>query len=220
MISTRIYVEHPDLALTETIRSLSDAEISVVSEVGTDPNRSVYFFRIEAPEFDTVDAALEADHTVADFSVVLEMASQRTYRIEYSEDAKLITPTITDRGGLTLETTSYLNGWMLQLQLEGHEDLYELDERAREDGVHLEVLELTQNGTLDDQLDFGLTPSQTETLTAAYRHGYFDEPRESSVEELAELFDLSTTAVSGRLRRGSANLIEEFLLDDDNVDGG
>lgn len=214
MISTRIYVEHPALALSDTIRSLSDAEISVISEVGTDPHHSVYFFRIEAPEFDAVDAALEADRTVADFSVVLEMAGQRTYRIEYSDDAKLITPRITERGGLTLETTSYLNGWMLQLQLEGHDDLYELNERAREDGIRFEVLELTQNDDLDDQLDFGLTSSQTEALIAAYRHGYYDEPRGISMEELSELFDLSLTAVSGRLRRGYANLIEEFLVDD------
>lgn len=213
-ISTRVCVEHPDLALTDTIRSLSDGEISVISDAGTDPQHDVYLFRITARDFDDVESALAADHTVVDFSVVLEIGEQRTYRIEYSDDAKLITPAITERGGLTLETTSYLNGWMLQLQLEDHDALYDLDEYARAEGIRFDVLELKQRGELDDRFDFGLTESQVEALIAAYRHGYYDEPRDASLEELASLLDLSRTATSGRLRRGSATLVEEILDDD------
>ena len=215
MITARIYVEHPDLALSYTIRSLSDAAIDVVSDVGTDPHHSVYFFRIEAPDFDAVASALRADHTVDEFATVVEMAGHRTYRIEYSDDAKLITPEITDRGGLTLESTSYLNGWLLQLQLEDHDALYEIATYAEQEGVKLEVLELTQQPTLDDHSEFGLTASQTEALVAAYKHGLYDEPRRTSIEELAETLDLSRTAVSGRLRRGSATLVEEYLIEDD-----
>lgn len=215
MISTRVYAEHPDLALTHTIRSVDDVEISVISDVGTDPQQNVYFFRVEAPDFDDVESALEVDHTVADFSSVLEIGRKRTYRIEYSDDAKLITPMITDRGGLTLETKSYLNGWMLRLQLEGHDALYELDEYASAEDIRFDVLDLKQSGELDDQFDFDLTSSQTEALVSAYRHGYYDEPREVSLEELSTLLDLSHTAVSGRLRRGSARLVEEVLVGDD-----
>ncbi len=215
MITARIYVEHPDLALSYTIRSLSEAEIDVVSDVGTDPHHSVYFFRIDAPDFDAVASALRADHTVDEFESVVEMAGNRTYRIEYSDDAKLITPEITDRSGLTLESTSYLNGWLLQLQLEDHDALYEIATYAEGEGIKLEVLELTQQPTLDDHSEFGLTASQTEALVAAYKHGLYDEPRRTSVEELAETLDISRTAVSGRLRRGAATLVEEYLLEDD-----
>lgn len=216
MISTRVYVEHPDVALTYTIRSLPDGEISVISDVGTDPQHDVYFFRIEATDFDAVESALETDHTVADFSAVLERGDQRTYRIEYSDDVKLITPLITERGGLTLESKSYLNGWMLLLQLEGHDVLCELDEYAKEEGIRFDVLELKQTDEFDDQFDFGLTASQIETLVAAYRDGYYDEPRDISMEKLASLLGISHTATSGRLRRGSARLIEETLIDEDH----
>ncbi|MDS0476201.1 helix-turn-helix domain-containing protein [Natrinema sp. 1APR25-10V2] len=215
MISTQVYVEHPDVALTYTIRSLPDGEISVISDVGTDPQHDVYFFRIEATNFDAVESALETDHTVVDFSAILEGEDQRVYRIEYSDDAKLITPLITERGGLTLESESYLNGWMLRLQLEGHDALRELNEYAKKEGIRFDVLALTQNDELDDQFDFGLTVSQIEALVAAYRHGYYDEPREISMEKLASLLDISHTAISGRLRRGSARLIEETLVDED-----
>lgn len=216
MISTRVYVEHPDLALAYTIRSCADVEISVVSDVGTDPQHDVYFFRVESSDFDAVESALEVDHTVADFSSVLEMGTQWTYRIEYADDAKLITPLIAERGGLTLESKSYLNGWLLQLQLEGHDALYDLHEYANERDIRFDVLELKQNDGLEDRFDFGLTASQTEALVAAYRHGYYDDPREISMEELASLLGISGTAVSGRLRRGSARLIEERLVGDED----
>ncbi|RQG97283.1 helix-turn-helix domain-containing protein [Natrarchaeobius chitinivorans] len=213
MISTHVYAEHPDLALTDTIRSLSDGEITVISEAGTDPHHDVYFFRIEATAFDDVESALEADHTVADFSPVIEMGGSRTYRILYSNDAKLITPEIADRGGLTLGSKSYLNGWLLQLQLEGHDVLYELGEYARSEGIRLDVLKLKQEDEFDERTGFGLTPSQTDALVAAYRHGYYDEPREITLEELTSVLGVSRTAVSGRLRRGSVRLVEECLID-------
>lgn len=215
MITTRVYVEHPDLALARTIRSMSDVDISVIGDAGTDPRRNVYFFRIEAADFDAVEKALAADHTVAEFSTALEMGDQRTYRIEYGDDAKLITPAITDRGGLTLETESYLNGWLLRLQLEGHDTLYELNEYAREEDIRFDVIELKQRGELDSQSEVDLTASQIEALVSAYRHGYYDEPRDVSLDELASLLDISDTAVSGRLRRGAARLIEEMVIDED-----
>ena len=211
MITTRVYVEHPDLALAETIRTLSNVDIEVIGDAGTDPERNVYFFRVEASAFERVESMLATDNTVESFSTVIEMGDQRIYRIEYSDAAKLITPAISDRGGLTLETRSYLNGWLLRLQLEGHDALYELDEYATEEGIRFDIVELKQGGTVDAATDSKLTASQIEALVTAYQHGYYDEPREVSVGELASMLDISDTAMSGRLRRGSARLIEETL---------
>lgn len=216
-ISAQVYVEHPDLALAPTIRSLADVEIRVISDAGTDPDHDVYFFWVEGPDFDAIEAALADDHTVADFSVIIENENEarRAYRIEYSPQAKLISPPVTEVGAVTLESESHLNGWRLELQLQNHDGLYALDEYAAEEGMKFDVLELHQTGATPDRSDFGLTGLQRETLVAAYVHGYYDEPRETFLEDLAELLDVSPTAVSGRLRRGSARLVEEVLLDDD-----
>lgn len=216
VISTQVYAEHPDLALAHTIRSLSDVEIGVVSDAGTDPDHDAHFFWIEAADFDEVEATLDNDHTVATYSAISENQNRRTYRIEYSDQAKLITPTITDIGGLTLESKSHSNGWVLDLQMHGHDGLYALDEYATEEGIHFDILELHHVEAPDNRLDFGLTESQREALLAAFVHGYYDDPREMTLEELAKLLDISPTAASGRLRRGSARLIEEVLIDDDH----
>ena len=216
MITTKVYAEHDDLALVPTIRALPDGEIAVVSEAGTDPVHEAYFFRIAAPDFEAVEAALAEDDTVSEFTTIVETDEERTYRVEYSEDTKLLTPIVTDIGGFTLSAEGHANGWLLELQMEDNEGLYELSEYANEEGIHLEVLEIRQTDGSWDRLDFGLTGSQRKTLLAAFVHGYYDEPREMSLVELAELLEISPTAVSGRLRRGSARLIEEVLIDEDD----
>ena len=217
MISTTLYIQHPDLALSYTIRSLSvsDGETEVVSDAGTDPEHDVYYFWIEASDFGTVEETLTEDHTVADFSVIAGTDDRRTYRIEYSDEAKLITPTITDIGGITRESRSYSNGWKLHVQFEDHSALSALYEYASTEDIRLELLELRQQEENDDRVEFGLTESQREALMAAFMQGYYDEPREASLKELASFLGISRTAVSGRLKRGSARLIEEVLIDED-----
>lgn len=215
-ISTRIYAEHPGLALAHTIRSLPDVTVGVRSDAGTDPVHDGHIFWIEAEEFEVVDETLAADPTVAAFSTVDHADDRRTYRITYSDEAKLLTPAILDMGGLTQEARSHANGWILQLQLQDHDTLVGLDHFAEAHGIHLEILDLNQDPTITNRLNYGLTDRQTEALLAAFEHGYYDEPREISLEELASILDVSNTAVSGRLRRGSARLVEEALIDDED----
>lgn len=215
VITVHVYAEHPDLALTHTIRSLGDVELGVVSDAGTDPDHDVSFVWAETSDFDAVESALAEDPTVADFSSIVENGDRRTYRIEYSPRAKLVSPPLTEIGGLTQEARSHLNGWLLELRFQSHEGLYALDEYARAEGIQLDVFDLQHTEEAHDDADFGLTDPQREALVAAFVNGYYDEPRESSLEELATLLDISPTAVSGRLRRGSARLIEDVLIDDE-----
>jgi len=214
-ITAEVYVKHPDLALAETIRSLPDADLGVVSDAGTDPHNAAYFFWVEAPDFDAVEEVLASDPTVSEFSTIIEGASRRTYRIAYSPEAKLVSPPMTETGGVVADTRSHLDGWLLELRLQDHDGLYELNEYAKREGITLDVLEVRQTDTPREEQDFGLTDPQREALVAAFLHGYYDEPREAGLEDLAELLGVSSTAVSGRLRRGSARLIEEVFLESD-----
>jgi len=214
VISTRIYVEHSDLALADTIRSL-ESGIGVVSDAGTDPQHDSYFFWIEDTDAEKVEAALGEDHTVAEFALVVADDTRRTYRIAYSDEARLITPAIHDVGGLTLESRSHQDGWLLELELPDREALYELGEYAAAEGMTFDVRELQELDRTDDRGAFGLTEPQVEALVAAFEHGYYEEPREITLDELAGLLDVSRTAVGGRLRRGEKHLVETILVEDE-----
>lgn len=57
----------------------------------------------------------------------------------------------------------------------------------------------------------GLTDQQQEALRTAYELGYFDIPRQTSLEEVAAELEISASSVSERLRRAETQLIEETV---------
>jgi predicted DNA binding protein len=214
VISTRVHVEHPDLALAHTIRSCPDAEIGVVSDAGTDPHHDVHVFWIEAPDFERVEGALSEDHTVEEFTAIVEKGNRRTYQIEYSDEAALVSPAVNEIGGIVRETKSHTRGWNLRLELRDHESLYRLHEYTEKQDIRLDMLDVRQHRETDDSADLGLTDAQVEALVCAHVHGFYDDPREISLEGLASILGISQTAVSGRLRRGANRLVEEILVEE------
>lgn len=214
MISVQVYAEHPSLALVPTIREVLDVDMTVFPDAATDPQHDIQFITIEADDFDAVESALETDKTVESYSQVMEQEDRRTYAIEYTDEAKVVGPAITRATGLVLEATNEADGWRLTLQLQDRQELYELRKSVEEQGIDLEILGIEELEDTREEPEFGLTEPQREALVTAFVKGYYDEPREVSMENLAEDLGISPTAVSGRLRRGSARLIDELLMED------
>jgi predicted DNA binding protein len=58
-----------------------------------------------------------------------------------------------------------------------------------------------------------VTADQREALVTAYEHGYFEDPRETTQAELADVLGIPSTAVSSLLRRGMECLVEQSLVE-------
>jgi predicted DNA binding protein len=58
----------------------------------------------------------------------------------------------------------------------------------------------------------GLAEARRSALVAAFEAGYFTDPRETSLSDLAEQQDSSHQALSERLRRATGNLVESTLI--------
>lgn len=56
-----------------------------------------------------------------------------------------------------------------------------------------------------------LTDRQRQALEAAYRAGYFEWPRESSAEDVADLLDISRPTLQAHLRKAERELLATFL---------
>ena len=57
-----------------------------------------------------------------------------------------------------------------------------------------------------------LTERQRECLTTAQRRGYFEVPRECTLTELAEVLEVDKSTASETIRRGTARIVEQFLV--------
>ncbi len=65
-----------------------------------------------------------------------------------------------------------------------------------------------------------LTETERTTFEVASRAGYYETPRETTLEELADHFDVSKTAVSMNLRRSERKVLKAALTALENIDDG
>ena len=73
-----------------------------------------------------------------------------------------------------------------------------------------QLLRLTRDGDAEPAGD-GLSDRQHEALRTAYEMGYFEIPRDASLEAVAAELDISASAASERLRRAQTQLIQETM---------
>lgn len=99
--------------------------------------------------------------------------------------------------------------WRLQVQFEEQGDVSRFQTCCRESEVSMRLLRLDRNGVPDSSLP--LQPKQRQTLELALELGYFDIPREKTLQDLAEELGISDQSVSERLRRGLSTILEETL---------
>lgn len=211
-----VQLSHPDLALTPTIRACGDAEIRVIQQSGTDPETGKFFFFVEGAG-DELEAALEDDPTVDEWTRISGAGDGGScvYRMNHTESAKLVTPRATEIGGLTMESWSNGRGWNVRLQLPDREALSELWEFCEDEGISFELVRMFRQDEWTRGEPARLTAAQRDALVTAHEAGYFEEPREASLSDVAESLGISPTAVGGRIRRGTAELVETVLLDDE-----
>jgi predicted DNA binding protein len=205
------YINHPNLALTGTIESVSEMSIHVVPHSATDPETGLFFFRVTDGDFAAFESSLAADPTVEESSLIIESEIARVYRLRHTPDTELLSPKAARVGGLMLEARSHDRGWIVRLQLPDRQALSDIWEYCEERGMAFELERLYQQGDWESEGATGLTAAQREALLTAYDEGYFEEPRETSQGEVADRLGISSTAAGGRIRRGIAKLIETTL---------
>ena len=209
-------IAHPDLALTQTIMAVPEATIRVVRHSGTDPKTEQFFFSVtcDEDELEAAERELDADPTVRDWTRVGHFERNTLYRIEHTEETVLITPKATEVGGIMLDAQSNRKGWTVRLSLPNESAASTIWNYCRDEKMSVELRQLHRQDGPQLASGSNLTDAQRSALLMAYREGYFDEPRETSLKELAEKLEISPTAVGGRIRRGTARLVEFSLLEE------
>jgi predicted DNA binding protein len=212
-ITTKIHIEHERLALVPTLQKLGDIAIRVITQGNTDPGSTVFPFLIEYRDRDQLEEMLDADPTVQSYELVDWTDQTGIYYIEHTPETKLISSVVTDVNGFLVHTETKGNGWLVRLLLPDREGLNTIWEYANENNISLDIIEIYGNTDTGGESSYGLTDEQRTALTTAYENGYFGEPRDISLNEVADEIGLSSTAMSGRLRRGMRNLIAATIID-------
>lgn len=203
---------HPNLILSHVICSRPEVRISPSSQCLLNPDGQASFFTFQGRELESIAEVLEDDGTVDDWELVTCSSEHRIYRLCPHDDVLSISAASATVNAPILDSESSDNGWELRLLFPDREAFDGFREFCKANDVSFRLLQLSVADTVEPEPEYGLTAKQEEALTAAYEEGYFDFPRGITQEELAERVGLSDTAVSQRLRRGTANLIKKTIF--------
>ena len=213
-IIVKLRIEHDRLALVPTLQVLDGLEIRVVSQRNTAPGSTGFPFLIDYEDRDELESVLDEDETVQRYELVDWIEESGIYYIEHTPETEFISTAVTDVNGFLIQAATSGSAWNVRVLLPSREGLNTVWEYAKAKDISFEILELYENEETEGKMSYGLTEEQRTALRLAYRSGYFSEPRATSLDEVADELGLSSTATSGRLRRGMRNLVSATLIDE------
>lgn len=208
IVEFRVPVEQ--FALAQTFEAVPALHVEIERFAAQETDSTIPFVWVTTEDFDAFERALEEDPSVDDFSSLADCGEERFYRMDWVDDVDLVVHLMLEEDSAISSASTNGESWELQVMCPEHQSVSTVYEFCKENGLSLTVdaiYELDGN----EGSKHGLTESQHVSLTKAKELGYYDVPRRISLSELSDELDISHQALSERLRRGHANLIDRTL---------
>ncbi|WP_436343938.1 helix-turn-helix domain-containing protein [Natronorubrum sp. FCH18a] len=197
-----------------------DEDVTLTVEPTVPTSESVVpYFWAPASVADAVVDALEYEPVVATASIVDETDEHVLVKVTWNDRVNGILESIRERDAIVTSAVGTDTEWTFRLRFPSYEDLSGFYTNCVDQGISMELVQLHETVSSGTSREFGLTTAQRELITAAYRAGYFDVPRRTTLVELGQQLGVSDSAVSQRLRRGLAALIGSTIAADQSSEG-
>jgi predicted DNA binding protein len=161
-------------------------------------------------DIDEVIAILEESPLTQKVNYLTEDGKRQLFEVRWSSDVDGLIQNMIETNARMLEGESIGEGWDFRLQFPSHDDLAMFRAMCEEKEIPV-ILRRLYNPHYPTEGN-GMSSEQHEALLLAYERGYFDIPRQTSLSDLADVFEISDNAYSQRLRRGLSSLIYSTMV--------
>ena len=204
-----ILLDHPLLRVA--LQESPEMEVEWVRNAPPSEEWEMLFWA-SGGDFDAFDSGLENDPTVTVIRSI-DVGMQRLYQVEIvgpGAETDLY-PVVVELGGMVISATVTPEGWLCEFGFPDQASVQTYFETVEEYQIEFDIRRIYDLQQDEPEPDYDLTAAQRETLVTARQAGYFDIPREISLQELGDEFDTSDQAASERLRRGMKKLVDNTL---------
>lgn len=171
------------------------------------------YFWVRGGEAEDIEAAFAAHEGLASIKLIDAVESQYLMRAEWAEEHFGIMSALTEANVILLKGIGQQSGWEFEVRGETREAISEFQSSCQEHEIQIDITAV--HSLLPMQGDgYELTDRQREALVLAFERGYFNSPRETSLEEIADELGITQQSLSSRLRRGHRQLIAKTLITD------
>jgi hypothetical protein len=200
-----------EFALARTLGTYPDAEVECERVIRSGESSVMPLLWMRHVDREAVERAFEADPTVEDVTCLSEFEDETLYRMNWVDHVDLLLQLLTNAEATILDAYGRGDRWQLRVFYPDRDHFSRTHEFAEEHGLTFDV-ESIRELEGEPAGRFGLSEDQYEALVLATHRGFFEIPRETTMEELAGELDISHQALSERLRRATGSLVEDTLL--------
>ncbi|MGQ4557185.1 helix-turn-helix domain-containing protein [Halobellus sp. GM3] len=200
-------------AMQSAFRHAPQIDASIIQQTACESGRLDVVVNVSRAAFDDFERGLDADGTIEDWVRFSDSDDCRRYRLTLTEQGReLVTyPCWSESGAVFLDGNRRRDSWRFRIQFPDEDSLQRYVAYCEDRTIDFSPIRLSRTDSSNATERFGLTPVQAQTLVTASERGFFSIPRECTLEELADEWDISHQALSERLRRGMSSLIESTL---------
>lgn len=162
-------------------------------------------------EIDPITTALAADQSIDGYEFIDSEDDIGYFNVHWDEAVQERVDEIVDQHGIVQEATAVAGHWFFKLKFVDQAALEEFHRYFQRKEYSFE-LQRIYDGSAPKEREYDLTSAQRDVLVTALEMGYFDVPRDAQIGDLAAELDISTNAVSQRLRRATKSLTQNTLV--------
>lgn len=199
-----------DFPLGHIFETLPNVTIEIERVVPTNHALLPYFWVRNIP-VERLEDTLEAQGAFQSFTIVDDLGEQALVRADWDSDAEGVLTGIVETELTLLSATGTQEEWVFEFRAEDTDQIAAFQRYCTDHDINIELNRLQSVGETNGTGQHSLTPEQREALLLAFNRGYFDSPRETALEELAEELGIARQSFADRLRRGHKNLVGDAL---------
>ncbi|MGQ3412108.1 helix-turn-helix domain-containing protein [Natrinema sp. LN54] len=205
-------VPSDEFPLGTVFKRLPDVSIELERII---PARDVVipYFWVRGTTIDDIEGAFSEHPGVKRIQFIDSVEDENLLRVEWALDYDDVLTTLTETEIALIEAVGTNEQWTFDIRGDTRSDIADFQSRCREVGIPIALTELHALTPIETATEAALTDAQQEALVLAYERGYFESPRETTMEELGDDLGISQQAVASRLRRGIKRTLGKTLSD-------
>ena len=169
------------------------------------------YFWVRGTEVDNIEGMFTDHPGVQRIQAIDSVADEYLLRVEWAVEYDNVLSVLTETEIALIEAVGTNEAWTFEIRAEERTPISTFQSRCRELGIPITLTELHSLTPVETETEAALTEPQQEALVLAYERGYFESPREVTLEELGDELDLSHQAVASRLQRGLNQILGNTL---------
>jgi len=214
-----------EASLFAAVAAAHDCELELDGLVPGVDQSLIYFLRLSGAPADAVLSWLTDHEDVSDGRLVQDYGDE--VLLEVVVTGLDVAKAVTEYGASVREMTATPSGQRVVGDISANADVRALVAELADDFSDVELVSKRERSQASESpagfrasLNESLTAKQAAVLRAAYHAGYFEWPRGTTAEELADAIGVTSPTLHNHLRRAQQKLLSAFLADEDVALGG